>query len=252
MTLVKFKAHAFAVHLGVSVLVVALAAILVFFIWYPFPFRELSGGRELFLLIAGVDVVLGPLITFIVFNPKKSRCEKWLDLSVIGLLQIVALGYGLLTVYTARPVHVVFEYNRFRVVHAADIPLERIGRAPSGIIALPVTGPTWLSLRPLVGGETVDYTLQALNGVPVSAQPELWRPYDAGRVAILTAAHPVTELQSKFPMQAVLIKGAIEQTGLAASALRYLPIQGRRDVVWTVLLDGVTSQPLGFIPLDSF
>ncbi len=78
-----------------------LAALLVFGLWYPYPFREISGGRELFLLIVGVDVVMGPLITLAVFNPSKSRREKILDFSLIGLLQTGALVYGLWAVALA-------------------------------------------------------------------------------------------------------------------------------------------------------
>ena len=247
-----FKFRAFATHLGLSLLVAALAAALVFWLWYPPPFRALSGGRELFLLVAGVDVVIGPLVTLVVFNPRKSRREKWLDFSVIGVLQLAALVYGLHTIHDARPVHAVFEYNRFRVVHANDVPPEWLARTPAGITALPLTGPTWLSLRPLVGGEVVDYTMQALNGVEVSAHPELWQPYEAGRPAILAAARPMAELEKTHPQDAALIRRGIAQSGRSADALRFLPIQGRNGVVWTVLLDATTAQPLAFVPLDSF
>ena len=252
MTLWKSKFRAFAIHLGLSLVVAALAAALVFWLWYPPPFRALSGGRELFLLVAVVDVVIGPLITLVVFNPRKSRREKWLDFSVIGVLQLAALGYGQHTIYEARPVHAVFEYNRFRVVHANDVPPESLSRTPAGITALPLSGPTWLSLRPLVGGEVADYTMQALGGVEVSAHPELWQPYDSGRQAILAAAQPAAELAQRFARDAAAINEGVAQSGRGAEALRYLPIQGRKGVVWTVLLDAKTAQPVGFVPLDSF
>ena len=60
--------------------VAALAAILVFLVWYPGPFRELAGGRGLFVLLTSVDVVLGPLLTFAVFDRTKSRRHLRLDL----------------------------------------------------------------------------------------------------------------------------------------------------------------------------
>ena len=252
MTLWKSKFRALAIHLGLSLVVAVLAAALVFWLWFPPPFRALSGGGELFLLVAVVDVVIGPLVTLVVFNPSKSRREKWLDFSVIGMLQLAALGYGLHTIHEARPVHAVFEYNRFRVAHANDIPPDLLGRTPAGITALPLSGPTWLSLRPLVGSEVADYTLQALDGVPISARPELWQPYDSGRPAILAAARPARELEGRFPKEAALIRQGVAQSGRAADGLKYLPIQGRKGVVWTVLLDARTAQPLAFVPLDSF
>ena len=77
-----------------------LAAALVFGLWYPYPYREISGGRELFFIIVAVDVVMGPLLTFAVFNRKKPLKELKRDLGVIVLLQLAALGYGLWTVFS--------------------------------------------------------------------------------------------------------------------------------------------------------
>lgn len=113
MTIWKDKFRAAGIHLSVSLAVAALAAWLVFGLWYPYPYREISGGRELFMLVTAVDVVLGPLMTLVVYNRTKSRREKLLDFSVIGALQIAALCYGLWTVAQSRPVHMVFGYDRF-------------------------------------------------------------------------------------------------------------------------------------------
>ena len=252
MKLWQSKLRAFGIHLVISLVVAALAALVVFGVWYPFPYREISGGRELFLLIVTVDVVLGPIITFTVYNPRKSRREKTLDFSVIGLIQLSALLYGLWTVYESRPVHTVFEYNRLRVVHAADVPPELLGKVPNGIEALPLTGPTWLSLRPLSGNETMDMTMAAMSGVPLAARPELWQPYDSELKAILQAAHPATELKTRFPAQSAMIDRAVAEAGKPADALVYLPMQARKDTVWTALLDRETAKPLAYLPLDSF
>ena len=116
--------------------------------WYAYPYREISGGRELFMLVIAVDVVMGPLITLMIFNRAKPRRELVIDLSIVALLQLAALGYGLWTVYAARPVHLAFEYQRLNVVHAADIDPETLPQAPPALQSLPLTGPTLLSLRP--------------------------------------------------------------------------------------------------------
>ena len=59
----KARLQAAGIHLLISLFVAALAAVLVFGLWYPNPYRDLSGGRTLFSMVVGVDVVLGPLIT---------------------------------------------------------------------------------------------------------------------------------------------------------------------------------------------
>lgn len=252
MKLLQSKLRAFGIHLLISLTVAALAALVVFGVWFPFPYREISGGRDLFFLVVTVDVIVGPLITLVSYNPKKSRREKTLDFTVIGVIQIGALLYGLWTVFEARPVHTVFEYDRLRVVHAAEIPRELTDKVPQGMEALPMTGPTWLSLRPLHASESLDMTMAALDGVELAARPELWQPYEAELKAILQAAHPVTELKTRFPAQSAMIDRAVAEAGKPAEALVYLPMQARKETVWTVLLDRETAKPLAYLPLESF
>src|SRR6476620_1241962 len=144
----RSRLRAAAIHLALSIMVAGLAGLLVFAVWYPYPYREVSGGRELFLLVVSVDIVIGPLVTLAVFNRAKPDAELKRDLAIVGLLQLAALCYGLWTVHLARPVHMVFEYNRFRVVHQVDIPTELNDKAPAGIDIAPWGGPTLIALRP--------------------------------------------------------------------------------------------------------
>ena len=51
-------------------------------VWYPQPYFAAMGGATLILLLIGVDVVIGPLITLIVFDPKKKSLR--FDLAVIA------------------------------------------------------------------------------------------------------------------------------------------------------------------------
>ena len=112
----KVRALAAGVHLSISLAIALLAAILVFGLWYPGDFRLLAGGRGLFVLVMSVDVVIGPLLTFAVFNRTKGVRHLRRDLAVIATLQAAALAYGLHTVYVVRPVAMVFEVDRFRLV----------------------------------------------------------------------------------------------------------------------------------------
>ena len=228
-----------------------MAALVVFGWWYPYPYRELSGGRELFALVVAVDVVLGPLITLVIFNPAKTRRHLVMDFTVIGLLQVAALAYGLWTVFVARPVHLVFEYHRMAVVHAIDIEPSTLAQAPPGLQQLPVGGPTLLSLRPLQGSETVESVMLATNGIPQAAQPALWQPYDAARADILRESHPAEQLAQRFPAQADAIARAVASTGRPLQALRTLPLLSRKTA-WTVLIDAQSAQPVGFVAVDSF
>ncbi|MEO7392177.1 MAG: TfpX/TfpZ family type IV pilin accessory protein [Ramlibacter sp.] len=248
----KDRIRAAGIHLGLSLGVAALAGALVFGLWYRYPYREISGGRELFLIVMAVDVAIGPLITLAVFNRAKPASELRRDLGMVALLQLAALGYGLWTVMVARPVHLVFEFNRFRVVHAIEVPAAQIDKTPPGIDALPLFGPTLLSLRPFKSPqEETDATLAALQGAPLSARPELWQTYEAGRADVLKAARAGSDLLKRFPAQSATIDTAVAATGRKPDGVVYLPLVGRKNA-WTVFLDPATAQVLSFARLDSF
>ena len=247
----KHRLRASAIHLSISLAIASLAALLVFGWWYPYPYRDLSGGRELFILVVAVDVVLGPLITLVIFNVAKTRRHLLMDFSVIGLLQVAALTYGLWTVFAARPVHLVFEYSRMAVVHDVDIDPSTLTQAPPSLQQLPVRGPTLLSLRPLQGHETFDSIMLATNCIPQAAQPMLWQPYDVARADILRESHPAEQLKQRFPAQADAIDRAVASTGRPLQALRTLPLLSRKTA-WTVLIDAESAQPVGFVAVDSF
>jgi len=248
----KDRVKASGLHLGASLLIALLAATLVFGLWYPFPYRDISGGRELFLLVVSVDVMLGPLITLAIFNRAKPWTELRRDLMVVVALQLAALAYGVWTVFAARPVHLVFELDRFRVVHAVDIPLQLLPMAPPGVKPLPLTGPTLLAVRPFHSAqESSDATLAALQGVSLASRPDLWMPYEQAVSAVLQAAHPASTLMARFPARVNDIEQVIAAAKLQPQTALYLPMMARKSF-WTVFIDPVTAQPIGFLDLDSF
>jgi hypothetical protein len=248
----KERLKASGIHLGISVCIATAAALLVFALWYPYPYREVSGGRELFLLVMTVDVILGPLITLAIFNRAKPVRELAIDLTVVGLIQLAALGYGLWTVAVARPVHLVFEVDRLRVVHAIDIPQELFSRAPAGVDIEPWSGPTPLAVRPFRNAdENLSATMEALGGVQLASRPDLWQPWETARPRILAAAKPVESLKRRMPAQAGVIDAALKKAGRDPSTTLYLPMVSRK-FFWTALIDPQTAAVVGFAPLDPF
>lgn len=130
--------QAFAVHIGISaVIFIALAAIIVF-VWYPGFLFQTDGGWQGIRLVAGVDFVIGPVLTLIVYKLGKPRLK--MDLTLIGLLQIACLTYGMWLVYQQRPLAVIYADERFYTMSEgtfamnemdiADIPMINDGKKP--------------------------------------------------------------------------------------------------------------------------
>ena len=248
----KERVQASGIHLGISLAVAVLAALLVFGLWYPYPYRDISGGRELFLIVVTVDVIIGPLITLAIFNRRKPWTELRRDLGVVAAIQMGALGYGVWTVAVARPVHLVFEIDRFRVVHGVDVPEELLDLQAPKLQAMPWFGPTLLAVRPFrSANESADATMAALGGVQIGARPDLWEPYEAAKPRVLQVAQPVSQLKSRFREQAGEIDAMLAAAGRRPDATAYVPMVGRK-AFWTAFVDPVTADVVAFMPLDSF
>lgn len=101
------KLKATAVHLGMSIAVFIYLAYQIYYNWYPEPYFSIDGGWQGIRLVGAVDLVLGPVITFLIFDLRKSRKEILFDLLVIVTIQVGALAYGVYTTYSQRPVAIV-------------------------------------------------------------------------------------------------------------------------------------------------
>ena len=71
----KFRFKAFGLHLLGSATALTLVLGALYLGWYHWPGWYLSEALHVILLMVGVDVVLGPLLTLIVANSKKSFRE---------------------------------------------------------------------------------------------------------------------------------------------------------------------------------
>jgi hypothetical protein len=248
---VRSRLRAAGLHFVASIAVAALAAALVFGLWYPGAYRGLSGGRELFILVVIVDVVLGPLLTFAVFDRAKGWPHLRRDLAVILTLQLAALAYGLYTVYLARPVALVFEKDRFRVISAVEVYEPELPQAPEAFRALPLTGPWVLSLRETQpGDERKDAMFKAIaEGVDTSQRPKFWVPYDSGRSQATARARAVSDLLQQYPAQSQVITDALQARGVSPAQARFLPVRARGE--WVALLNG-EGTVLDFVPLSGY
>ena len=101
------KLKATGVHLSLSLIVFVYLGYQIYFNWYPQPYFSIDGGWQGIRLIAGVDLVLGPLITFLIFDLSKSWRAIVFDLMIIAIIQSGALTYGVYLTYTQRPVAIV-------------------------------------------------------------------------------------------------------------------------------------------------
>ena len=247
-----FRLRASGLHFLASAAVALVFGLIVFLLWYPPPFAMLAGGLTLFVMLVGIDVVLGPFLTALVASPKKPRLELRRDIGLIVVVQLMAFGYGAYTIALARPVHLVFEVDRLAVVSAADIDADQLKKALPPYQKLPWTGPTLVAARKSESSVEMTRSLDlGLQGVDISMQPERWIDYNANAAAVLKKARPVQLLLDKYPELAGQVRAAAASHSVALRDMQFLPMTSRMES-GVALIATPDARYLAYLSVDGF
>lgn len=241
-----------SIHLLCSLGVAILSGILVFGVWYPYPYREMAGGRELFFLVVLVDVICGPLLTIILFNPKKPQKELWCDLGMVIMIQLTAFGYGVHTAWLARPVFLVQEVDRFKVIAMPELVESAVNGIPTALQPHWTKGPIPVAIRePKDSAERTSVLFDSIQGGRDYAErAEFYLPYE-GNSALksLNRAKPLAVFIKKQPTQEKAAYVLANKKNTEISELAYLPIRARYD--WIAVLNK-KGEIIGFLEGDGF
>lgn len=253
-TRVASAARAAGLHLVVSLVIAILVASLVFGVWYRPPFQELTGGAQIFLLLMVVDVVCGPVLTLVLFNPAKSKAKWRLDLGLIVLTQLIALVYGLSQVASARPVFVALEGDRFRLVQAFDVDTGRLAEAPENLRQLSWNGPKLIGVR-LAKPSDADF----LESVKLSSQgfhpafrPSRWVDFNTQVPDLLDRLQPIEALKKKNSDKVHLIDQVLQKSDVTEQETGYLPLVLDVTTDWVVVVRRSNGEPLQYLHLDGW
>jgi hypothetical protein len=233
------------IHLVISIAIALGVIAAMFFLWYPAPYFQAMGGGGLLMLVTGVDVVLGPLITLIIFNTKKKSLK--FDLMCVAIVQIVALAYGVSTMFQARPIYTVFSKDRFDVVIAADMSdKERAKVTNETFKSLPLTGPQIVAMETPKDMKEVQRML--ISGVSERAFSQYYVAYDTKAKEAAAAAKPFAQIQKTNATTAEKLKAFLTTKGFDESKVSFLPLYTRNEDM-TVVLDKESGKILAIAPV---
>lgn len=234
----RFAARYGLRHLLLSLLAALLSAGVVFGLWYPSPWSQMLEVGHIYLLVLMVDVVCGPLLTLILSNPRKSGRERWLDFSLIGLLQIAALVYGMHSVWMARPTVLVFEADRLVMVAANEVQVDELAGMTTAASQLPWAGILKMGTRTASSNEEMMESVQlSLVGISPAMRPSWWIPWEETQETMRHRAKPLAELIARRPMERAALEKAASTTQHSIDQLSYLPLVSRKTLDWIALLD---------------
>ena len=240
----KFRIKAAGVHLLISALVALIGIGLVFWVWHPDPLQKAVGVTHIFLMMLGIDVVLGPLLTLLVASSKEKKTLKF-DLSVIAAVQLAAYLYGMHSIAVSRPVYVAFDKLRFEVVQADSVVRATDKTILPEYQSNPLFAPQWVSVRPYkdAAEQNQRTMLEMQEGISPSMMADLYQPLNDGWDGMLERKHGLDELKQYNPAEQVA-----KELAAYPQADSYLPMKAP-SVDMAVLLDSEQKQVLGIVDL---
>jgi len=246
------KFVATGVHFLVTLTLTACAAAIVFLVWFPDPFQTMIGGTELFLLVVGCDLVLGPLVSLVIYNSRKSRRALVIDYAIVGIVQIVAMVYGVYILAGTRPVYVVFDKDRLEIVIARDLSETELAAARDpNHQSLPVTGPRFVGIKIPDAERNAALFEAVMAGKESHIRPRFYVPYDSVLPQIRARAKPLADLEQRLPKSKPLLDAAVGKISIPPERVKWLPVRHRRGF-WTALIDTDDGRPVAYVDFDPY
>jgi len=210
-------------------------------------------GIKLFGIVLGCDLVLGPLMSLVIFHPSKSRRELIIDYTIVATLQLIALLYGVSVVAQYRPAYIAFTVDRFDIVSAGDLDQADLQEA---IVPeyqhLPWFGPKLVAaIKPEDREERNQAIFLGLAGKDLSVRPKYYRAYESRHDEVVHAMHPLQELFKLHPDAEPRIAETLKSHGTDIQYAGWLAVKHRRGF-WVAIIDSRTSLPLTYLPIDPY
>jgi hypothetical protein len=225
-----------------------LVYLLLRFLWFPGGYFAISGIGKLLLVLLGVNLAVGPVLSALVYKPGKWGLK--FDLVVLAGLEIAILGWALIEFDGRRPAIAVFAVDRFEVLQYAELDDLQLpdsqratlhGVAPQLVFAALPTDADALS-------RLIDETL--FSDLPdIDRRPDLWKPYPEGIGTLRAAAMPLAGLLLPNEEQATLIRRWVARRDGRIDDYVYLPIRARNGD-GTIILHADIAYPVAVLAID--
>lgn len=247
----KSRVKASLIHLSLSVMVVVAVLAFIYFVSFPYPFFDAMGTGEVLYIIAAVDVVLGPAMTLIIFNPAKKSLKA--DLAIIAFIQLAALSYGFHTAFSARPVYAVFYQDRFHLISALQVPKAELNA--TGRFMLPINGPEFTAVDWPEEKEKTRSLIQQTTSTGTSLLQLIryYQPLAAYEKPLKKQWLPVQTLIDGQPKRKIATANNLVQSALAGRNIKmsdvfFIPLQGKGQDM-SVLIDGRDLSIIAVLPI---
>jgi hypothetical protein len=235
-----FRLKAFSLHLLSSATILTLILGCLYFGWYRWPGWYLTDVTRVIVVMVCVDVVLGPTLTLIIANQKKSRRVLARDIGIIVAVQLCALVYGSVQLWNGRPLYYAFSENVLQLVQAYDIDADeaKLGREQN-----PALAPHWYSLPRWIWAplpqdvETSQQIVAAAvsGGDDVISMPRYFKRWEEGSPSLRSQLKKVDDVAYFVKSEKKILKEKMKAAGLPNDRLDAIPLTGRGHPLLAVI-----------------
>ena len=235
-------------NLLISQAIISLFLVFAYLIWFPYSFSQLGGFKQTALMLVFVDLILGPLLVFIIYKEKKKYLA--FDINVLLGMQLIAFMFGAYSLFLKHPAYAVFSVDRFSLTNVSQIYPQQhwLSHIKSSFFSSPklvfAKNPETSQKR-----QTLLFNV-LLNGAPdIDKRPELFEPFEQHLKAVFSKSIPLKQLfqdeKSKEKFQQFY-----RQYGGKPDDYAYFPLSGnnKKDYIW--VFSRKTKQPVAIIDSD--
>ena len=235
-----FRLKLFSLHLLSSAAILTLILGSLYLGWYRWPGWYLTDVTRVVFVMVCVDVVLGPTLTLIIANQKKSRRELTRDIGIIVAVQLCALTYGSVQLWNGRPLYYAFSENVLQLVQAYDIDTNeaKLAREQN-----PGLAPHWYSLPRWIWAPLPEdpaerqriFSAAISGGDDVISMPRYFKRWNEGLTSLRAQLKKVDDVAYFAPSEKRRLKEKMKEAGMADDQLDTIPLTGRGHPLLAVI-----------------
>lgn len=241
------RLSAAGLHFLLSLTLFSLFLFVLIKLWYPQPYFSSSGGWQGLKIVALVDLVLGPLITLIIYNTNKPKKTLLLDLAAIISLQLCALSYGIYTVYSQRPVAIAFWEDKFYTIPAEAFKQQSIDLEKLQTLSKQNPAIIYVDKPITVDGIEAMVKVVQEQRIPPTQQFNLYRSIDSSsyKQNILKHSININEVITANTDMAAQLKTVLAETQTTQSENFYIALESKYQNIILVL--NADAEQIGFL-----
>ncbi|WP_139336465.1 hypothetical protein [Pseudoalteromonas sp. SK20] len=232
-------------HILISFLLITLLYFIVIPLWYPSDLSRVSASSKIFKILVSIEVGLFiGLILLLFIGRNNSGKEVLIIYFIFFSLQVGAAFIGIKTLYEAKPMYIVYEFDRFRIVRPIDIFWGKENKEYNFF-----TGPQFYSAKEYPSSDIrlLKSIKDSIDGFYPSFKKERLIPYEGSKTDIINNSNRLVTLSDRKLKKVIELLGEIN-----IDTLGYYPLVSHFSDEWIIIISLSDAKVLGYLHINGW